>query len=296
MNLQAQVATAFEEHRRFLWGLAYRMTGCAADADDVVQESFLRAMDHPPADRESSWRPWLVRVAVNLAKDLLRRRRRATYPGLWLPSPVPEEALLEPPPQEALEQRDRSSYAFMVALESLTPQQRAVLLLREVAEFDGPATAKALGLGESNVKVTLHRARRALASRGPLPGRVSKQAAEQALHRFIGALEKGDAEAVKVLLAEDAVAMGDTGGLLPTSRVPLRGGGLIATFFLHLAKQRPLLRVRVTELNGMPALLGEVEEAGRALPLVLRVDLDAQGRIVAVHSILAPGKLSAVRF
>src|SRR5581483_3080494 len=81
-------ADLYREHARFVWGLCYRLTGCAADADDLVQETFARALTHPPPRTDEPWRPWLIRVAVNLGKDLLRRRRRIEYEGPWLPSPV----------------------------------------------------------------------------------------------------------------------------------------------------------------------------------------------------------------
>src|ERR671914_2827087 len=94
-------AEVYENDRNLLWGLCYRMTGNAADADDLVQETFVRAMERPPRDTSRDWRPWLVRVAINLSRDLLRRRRRTGYTGEWLPSPVPtaEEspASYEPP-------------------------------------------------------------------------------------------------------------------------------------------------------------------------------------------------------
>ena len=87
----ARIEDAFREHRSFLWGLCYRLTGNAADADDVVQETFVRALRSPPARTDEPWRPWLVRVALNLGRDVLRRRRRRRYDGEWLPSPIATE-------------------------------------------------------------------------------------------------------------------------------------------------------------------------------------------------------------
>src|SRR6266511_3307498 len=90
--MTADIAPVFDEHRAFLWAVSYRLTGNAADADDIVQETFVRALTRPPADRDRPWRPWLVRVAVNLGRDLLRRRRRrGGYVGQWLPSPIETE-------------------------------------------------------------------------------------------------------------------------------------------------------------------------------------------------------------
>jgi RNA polymerase sigma-70 factor, ECF subfamily len=161
------VADAFREQERFLWGLAYRMTGIAADADDVVQETFARAIEHPPPRVDEPLRPWLTRVALNVARDALRRRKRRAYVGPWLPSPV-ETADLDELPESApgadvrYDLRESASYAFLVALEALTPQQRAVLLLRDVLDYSVHETAEALSLTEGNVKTTHHRARRVM--------------------------------------------------------------------------------------------------------------------------------------
>ena len=164
-------AALFSDQQRFLWGLCYRMTGNAADADDLVQETFVRALDRPPARIDEPWRPWLVRVAMNLARDVLRRRRRSPYRGNWLPSPVETSAEDVPPAYEVpegsgsptegrYELLESVSFAFLLALEALTPSQRAVLLLRDVFDYAVRETADALGMSEANVKVTHHRVMR----------------------------------------------------------------------------------------------------------------------------------------
>ena len=165
------LAREYGAHRAFLWGLCYRLTGSAADAEDLVQETFVRALSHPPARTDEPWRPWLVRVALNLGRDLLRRRRRRRYVGPWLPSPIETEDVppsFEPAGDESPAARydllESVSFAFLLALEALTPAQRAVLLLRDVFDYSVRETARALGFTEANVK-TLHlRARRALAA------------------------------------------------------------------------------------------------------------------------------------
>ena len=167
----AIAAQLYGENRSFLWGLCYRMTGCAADAEEVVQETFVRVLEKPPRDTRESLRPWLVRVAMNLSRDLLRRRRRTEYVGPWLPSPVPPEdvedqVIREPEaafvdsPAARYDMRESVSVAFLLALEALTPAQRAVLLLRDVFDYSTGETAEVAGMTEANVKVTLHRARR----------------------------------------------------------------------------------------------------------------------------------------
>src|SRR3954470_5840996 len=157
----------YEANRRLLWGLVYRMTGDAAEADDVVQETFVRALASPPRDTSEPWRPWLVRVAMNIARDRLRRRPRG-YPGPWLPTPIADDGSLgegqsssEASPATRYDVVESVTFAFLVALEALTPAQRAVLLLRDVVDYSTSETAAALGMTEANVKVSLHRARAA---------------------------------------------------------------------------------------------------------------------------------------
>src|SRR5215510_10237455 len=171
MTISAQT---FDEHRRYLWGICYRMTGSAADAEDIVQETFVRALEKPPADMEAPLRPWLVKVAVNLSRDQLRRRRRREYFGPWLPAPVITEGespleFDQAPTQETspvahYDLLESVTLAFLLALEALTPAQRAVLLLRDAFDYSTSETAKALDMTESNVKVTLHRARQIMAA------------------------------------------------------------------------------------------------------------------------------------
>src|SRR5215471_13349153 len=167
-------AESLETDRRLLWGLCYRMTGNAADADDLVQETFVKAIEKPPLRTDEPLRPWLLRVAMNLSRDLLRRRKRQRYVGPWLPSPVPidEEspASYEPPassedsPVARYDLKESVSFAFLLALEALTPSQRAVLLLCYFFDSSTTETADALDMSEANIKVTLHRARRIMGS------------------------------------------------------------------------------------------------------------------------------------
>src|SRR5262249_47728960 len=151
------------------------LTGSAADAEDLVQSTFERALLRPPKDLDRELRPWLVRVAMNLGRDLLRKRKRRPYKGPWLPSPLetgseasPPSFELELPTGESPEARydwlESVSFAFLLALEALTPTQRAVLILRDVFDYSVAETAAALGLSAANVKTSHHRARRAMAA------------------------------------------------------------------------------------------------------------------------------------
>ncbi len=309
-----------EPHRRYLWALLYRLTGCAADADDLVQDTFVRALEKPPADLDASLRPWLVRVAVNLGKDQLRRRRRAPYVGPWLPSPIETDASHDheacSPPSYELTAADgidtqgrydlveSVSYAFLVALEVLTPQQRAVLLLRDVFDYSIAETAEVLGIGSSNVKTTLHRARRAM--RGYESERVTgtaqlervERATRDTIERFLGALAARDAGAIEELLAADVVATADSGGEFIAARKIVRGAAAVAKYFLGVSRGGAAgFEMRVRVINGLPACVVTMPpSAGRRLAprLVTRMDLDQHGKVRAVHSVLATRKLTAI--
>jgi RNA polymerase sigma-70 factor (ECF subfamily) len=312
---------AFRDHERHLWGLAYRMTGSAADADDVVQETFARAVEQPPACLDAPVRPWLTRVAINLARDALRRRRRRPYVGPWLPSPIDTSDLAAPPPRPddereyAAEPPDPSdtgsaearydlaesaSYAFLVALEALTAQQRAVLLLREVLDYSVRETAEALGLREGNVKTTHHRARHAMRAydraRRP-PTAALGDATREALQRFLLALVSGDAAAVEGCLSEGARTVTDGGGQYIAALRPIVGKDRIARFLLGLQRKAMWRgQIGIRSLNGLPAVVAEMEAApARWAPrFVLRCEIDAAGAMREIHIVIASAKLGAV--
>ena len=304
----------FREHERALWGLCYRMTGCAADADDLVQETFVRAIEQPPPRLDEPLRPWLVRVATNLSLDHLRRRRRRGYDGPWLPSPAPADA--EPPSHEPPLDRaapdvttegrydllESVSYAFLVALEALSPLQRAVLVLRDVFDYSVRETADALGVSEPNVKTTHHRARRAMAAYDRARLRPTDELAARtrvALERFLIALGQQDAAAVEAVLAEDVRAISDGGGEFHAARVEVLGRRKTALMYLKLTARRGgAIRVSMQTLNGLPAVVVEAAASapGDAARFVLRADVDEAGRITALHSVLASRKLTAVRW
>jgi RNA polymerase sigma-70 factor (ECF subfamily) len=298
------LGSVFEAHRRDLFALAYRITGSASDADDVVQEAFARALERPPADRSLPWKPWLVRVAANLARDELRRRRRRGYRGPWLPEPIEEIELAEPshePP--STEGRyallESVSYAFLVALEALTPTQRAVLVLCDVLEYTARETAEALDLSEANSRTTLHRARRALAAydaqRADCDRELSSRT-EATLARFLGCLATGDVAGLESLLADGVVAVNDGGGVYAAARVPVVGRNKVARFHASLGRGAPS-RFAVRLVNGLPAFVGEYDETRPhfAPRFVMIPILDRSGRIRAIHTLVAPAKLRRIR-
>lgn len=309
MGRKAWAADAFREHERHVWGIAYRMTGCAADADDVVQETFARALERSPKHLDRPLRPWLTQVALNVARDALRRRRRRQYIGPWLPSPVETSDLdeadaeprSEPSGTEARYQLlESASYAFLVALEALTPQQRAVLVLRDVLDYSVRETAEALVLSEGNVKTTHHRARNEMGaydrSRQP-PTPALAQATRSMLERFLAALVSRDAAAVEACLAEGARTVTDGGGEYLAALRPVLGRNRVARFLLGLQKKADWRgRFELRSMNGLPALVAEFDSAASrwAPRIVLHLDLGADGRIGDVFIVVASSKLSAV--
>ena len=290
-----------ERHRRKLHGLALRMTGCSADAEDIVQETFLRHIAKPPPNGVDI-EPWLVTVTLNLARDKLRRRRREGYRGPWLPSPVAPRSLdVEPvsPDDASTEARysmlESVSFAFLLALEALTPMQRAVLLMRDVLDASAKETAEALGSTEGAVKVQLFRARKKLETydRTRL-GEGTYEKGQALLVRFLAALQESDADGMRALLAEDAHVLSDGGGVFHAAVIPVRGASRICSFLLELRRNGPpLVSTELRLLGGLPFVVGEqnatTPHVARHFAFGCRVD--AAGKIAALYTVLAPRKL-----
>jgi len=295
------IEAVYREHGRFVWGLCYRMTGNASDADDLVQETFARALASPPRDTSAPWRPWLVRVAVNLARDRLRRRKRAPYVGPWLPSPIEtdEQADGAADPEHRYGLLESVSFAFLMACEALTPRQRAVLLLRDVLDYSVEEAARALALSAPNVKTTHHRARAAMEAYDAtrrLPTRALQDQTRAALEGFISALSSGDVARVEALLSPTASTINDTNGDYRAALRVVTGSSRVARFFVGLMKKFPSGRLEARVLNGMPALVVSIDDPPpRIAPrVVLRCELAPDGRIEQVHVVLARGKLQAL--
>ncbi len=303
---------AFRAHERFLWGLCYRLTGSAADAEDLVQETFVRAMERPPANIDEPWRPWLVRVAMNLGRDLLRRRRRRAYVGPWLPSPIETGEECSPPAHEptvdgvTTEGRydllESVSFAFLLALEALSPQQRAVLLLRDVFDYSVREAAAALGMSEPNVKTTHHRARAAMRDYDRercVPTRALQERTRAALEGFLASLARGDVAGIEKQLADSVRSVSDGAGRFFAARVPILGRARVARFHFKIGAHRlGAARVEIRMVNGLPAMVVELGDPRPGEPprAVLLCDVDGDGRIKRLHSVVAPRKLSAIRF
>jgi len=281
--------------RAWLWGVAYRITGIAADADEIVQETWLRALEQPPGDTSRPWRPWLTRVAVNLARDRLRARRRRDYVGPWLPSPVPDEVLTSA--EARLGDVETASFALLEALERLTPGQRAVWVLREVAELDVAATAEALAMTPTNVKVTHHRARAALGRPFSPSPPIPRDDAMQLVHQFLWALSTGDLDTLRRVVAPDVRCVSDGGGEYTAAKVPFSGFDRVMAFYVGKArKDGPPDRFALGWYNGAPALLAEHDQVrGKWAPRwVMRLEIGADGLIHRLDSVLTTRKLASV--
>jgi RNA polymerase sigma-70 factor (ECF subfamily) len=284
---QIQDRTDLEHHRPRLFGIAYRMLGDAAEAEDLVQEAFLRWHQ---ADRADVRAPegWLVAVVTRLAID--RRRRlvteRAAYSGPWLPEPIATERITADPAELASD----LSLALLVLLERLGPEERAAFLLREVFDAEYEEIAGMLEASVPAVRQMVHRARERV--RGGRPRfAVPADAQERLLGRFLGALAADDRDALLAVFASDATFTSDGGGRVPAARNVLRGPDRITRFLLGLERKwRDVTTHEIRSLNGEPAI---VTTALGRLFSVTAFETDGE-RIVAAYRVLNPEKLRFV--
>ena len=307
MSEPSTIESVFRTSERRLWGLCYRMTGVAADADDLVQEAFARAVQAPAALRGPDLERWLVRVATNLSLDCLRRRRRRRYQGPWLPAPLETPEPVDVPDVDAIdtaqsvERAEQVSYAFLVALEALAPRGRAALLLLEVLDYPATEVARILETSEGNVRVLHHRARRTL-ERFPVSVVASadvRRRQRAALEKLLLCMVNQDAAGMESLLTDDVRSVTDGGGRYTALREPLVGRRAVIRFHLETARRRaPVSTTEFRWINGAAALVVVTRPLRpRMAPrLVLRCEVDASGHIRELHTILNPRKLTAVRF
>jgi RNA polymerase sigma-70 factor, ECF subfamily len=281
---------AYRELRPLLFSIAYRMVGSVAEAEDLVQEAFLRYHRAVAGGAEvASARAYLSAVTTRLAIDHLRsaRVRRERYVGAWLPEPLMTDE--QPDAAAHAETADTLSMAFLVLLERLSPVQRAVFLLREVFGYDYGEIARLVGRGEDNCRQIAARARRHVEAGRPR-FEASRRQREELARRFFAAIEDGDTEGLVGLLAADAVMYGDGGGKAPALATPVAGARRVARFLLGLARRGQAVGMgyRPAEVNGHPGLLA-FDPQGRVLSvLVLEI---ADGRVQTVRSVVNPDKL-----
>jgi RNA polymerase sigma-70 factor (ECF subfamily) len=278
----------FAELRPSAFAIAYRMLGSVSEAEDVVQEGFLRLhRARAGGERIESPRAYLSTVVSRLSLDQLRsaRVRRETYVGEWLPEPL----ITEDDPARKAEMADSVSHAVLVLLESLSPEQRAAFLLREVFEEPYERIAEIVGTSVPNARQLATRARRHVAERRPRFAATREQRDELA-NRFFKAVEEGDLEGLEQLLAHDVVLHGDGGGKVPAIARALHGRARVArTLRAGLARLHKLdFALRRQELNGQPGALF-LDRDGRVMGVMI-LDV-AEGQIQSVSSVVNPDKL-----
>jgi RNA polymerase sigma-70 factor (ECF subfamily) len=277
--------TLFEQHRPMLLGLAYRLLGSMWDAEDVVQEAYLR---WTRADRESVREPraFLVTVVSRLALDQLRSARvtREAYVGPWLPEPVDAGTL---GPLDTAELRDTLSYATLHLMEQLTPPERAAFVLREAFELPYDDIAGIIGVTVAHCRQLHHRAETRLAASRGDRFRPSGEDHARLLGRFLDAARGGDLDALTEMLSEDVVAWNDGGGRTRAALQPVTGRDRVIAFVLGLIERYRFELIRVTEVNGQPALHLAVDGSEQVALLDVR-----DGVIHGVFAVLNPDKLT----
>ncbi len=276
----------FNAYRPLLFSIAYRMLGSAMDAEDVVQEAFLRWQQQDPATVTSP-KSYLTTVVTHLSIDFLRsaRVRREEYIGQWLPEPlVTDERAIDADPVALAESL---SMAFLTLMERLTPIERAVFLLHDVFAYPFDEIAQIVGKSSANCRQVALRARRHLGTERPRF--VShKEAQERLTAQFMRAITSGDLKALLTLLADDVVAYSDGGGKVAAARRPVSGADHVGRFFIGIAaKAPPAFTLRIATINGQSALVGELD--GRPYG-VYSLEV-AAGRIRAIRVVLNPDKL-----
>jgi RNA polymerase sigma-70 factor (ECF subfamily) len=286
-----ETARLLEELRPSAFAIAYRMLGSVSEAEEVVQESLLRVnkalehgeqIDSPPA--------FVATITTRLAINELRsaRARREQYVGEWLPEPIITDG--EDDPARHAETADSLSVAMLVLLETLSPEQRAVLLLHDVFDYGYEETAAIVGKSQDNVRQLAARARRHVEQRRPR-FQTTREQRDELARRFFEAAEQGDLAGLEALLAHDVQLTGDGGGKVPALARSLRGRSRVARTliaWLRLAARTPGVYVRQVEVNGGPGAL--FLDAQEQLLSVIALDIDGR-QIRGVSSVVNPEKL-----
>jgi RNA polymerase sigma-70 factor (TIGR02957 family) len=281
--------TAFDDHRNLLFTVAYRILGSAADAEDAVQDTWLK---WSAADRAqvADPRAYLARIVTNIALDRLRsaQARRETYVGPWLPEPI----LTSSAPDDVAAS-ESVSVALMVLLESLSPLERAVFVLKEAFAFSYAEIAAAVDRSEEAVRQAGHRARGHVRARRPRFHQ-SRERQSEVTSRFLAAASGGDINSLMELLAPDVTLWTDGGGKVRHALKPVAGASRVAAWMAGVSArpyegvQPSSMTASLVEINGAPGIV--FRGAGRVIA-TLTLSLDASGHIVTVHNVANPDKL-----
>ncbi|HUL91331.1 MAG TPA: RNA polymerase sigma-70 factor [Burkholderiales bacterium] len=280
-------ATVFGQHRQRLYGIAYRMLGSKADAEDMLQEAYLR-WHRSERERVQTPEAWLVTTVTRLCIDRLRaaRSEREAYVGPWLPEPLLGDA----PADRRAELASDLSVAFLVVLERLSPEERAAFLLHDVFDCEYAEVARILGKSEAACRQIAHRARERVRSDRPR-FQVSEAARVRLLEKFVAALRAQDHQALLALFAEDATWTSDGGGKTKAAKKVVRSAPRVARFAAAVWR-RYLSRMshELAPINGEAGLLMRL--GGRPAS-VISIDTDGE-RILAVYTVLNPDKLKGI--
>jgi RNA polymerase sigma-70 factor (TIGR02957 family) len=273
----------FVTHRSLLFTVAYEMLGSAADADDVLQEAWLR-WANVDQSQVSDPRAYLIRVVTRQALNQMRTlsRRREEYVGEWLPEPL----LTSPDVAEDVELAESVSIAMLTVLETLEPTERAVFVLREVFDMPYGEIAEAMGKSAAAVRQMAWRAREHVAARRPRV-QVSRSEQQAVVERFLSAVRTGQIREMMDILAPDVVLTADGGGLVPAARVPIRGAEQVATLLARANRVQAGFSARLVWLNGAPA--GRVEVGGHSMAVSLVVQ---NGQVSRIYAVANPRKLT----
>jgi RNA polymerase sigma-70 factor (ECF subfamily) len=284
---------SFETYRSYLFGIAYRMLGSAMDAEDMVQETYLRYQATPP-ETIHALKAYLATILTRLCLDQLHlaRRQREVYVGPWLPEPLLTTSMPETSdPAERVDKEESISLAFLLLLEQLQPLERAVFLLREVFEYEYAEIATMLGKSEVACRRSFSRARKHLADHRPRFS-ASPETHRQLLASYFQAVETGEMTTLKELLADEVTLWADAGGKIKQAALrPILGREAVVRFSLGTKRFLPEgAQAQLAEVNAQPALI--VRARGQAV-FVLTIEVEA-GKIHTIRIIANPDKLARV--
>ena len=286
----APADVTFEEHRGLLFGVAYRMLGLVAEAEDIVQEAYLRfrGAEAPVVNP----RAFLVTVVTRLCLDYLKsaRAQREQYIGPWLPEPLIARAGTARSPEDEVTEADTISFAFLVMLEELGAVERAVFLLREVFDYDYSDIAEVVQKSEAACRQVFHRARQHLAERQHRQkASYSKRVELTAL--FLNAIHEGNMAGLLEMLSADAVSYGDGGGKAIAAKLPVVGAQRIAKFMITVRTKFPPSAVELVDMNGAPGAL--IRDADGRVDTIMMLDFD-DDRVQNIYAIRNPDKLAHI--